>query len=184
LRKTLVSAMATTALLSLTLALPASADSQPEVRVNDECDPVTFNQVLGPGACNPSLAGNVTFQQLFGQLGQRPADVLRHRDASGWKYSPDEASYKPGTRLLVKNTGGEFHTFTNVTASGFTGGCVAELNAPLGLSPNPQCASFPQVIPGALPSGAQLEVSLSSTGQTLYQCLIHPWMRATINVSR
>jgi hypothetical protein len=38
-------------------------------------------------------------------------------------FKSDDFGVKVGTTLLVHNEGGESHTFTNVTTSGFTGGC-------------------------------------------------------------
>src|SRR5919202_2857440 len=110
-----------------------------DVRLRDNCDPVTFNAALGNGACAP-VGGDVTLQQLIAELVARPAQVLRERNALGWRFNPDDVGVKPGTTFHVTNQGGELHTFTNVTADNFTtGGCIDLLNGLLGLRPHSLC---------------------------------------------
>ncbi len=93
--------------------------------------------------------------------------------------------------LLLKNLGGETHTFTRVRK--FGGGFVAPLNAASGNPvPAPECAQMvngnlmPQppsannifLAAGATANGPQL-----SEGETVrFQCCIHPWMRITIHL--
>ena len=87
--------------------------------------------------------------------------------------------------------GGELHTFTDVTATGFTPGCVPELNQVLfgRPDPGPQCAAvdpasgLPVVFlaTGLFP-GRTIAVDTSTRGTHLYECMIHPWMQATVTV--
>jgi plastocyanin len=165
------------------LAGPAFArDGGQSVRLRDECDPATFNAGARP-LCNPALSGDVTLQQLTAFLSQQPQDILRKRDALGWKFNPDDTEVRVGTTLQISNIGGETHTFTDVSASGFTGGCIAGLNAPFGLAPNPLCANFAQVqATSGVPSGGSLSVRLTRVGTVLFECLIHPWMRTSVRV--
>jgi plastocyanin len=159
------------------LGVVASATGSAGVRhveVLDACDPATFNGPggPGPGTCNRP-GGGVTFADFIGQLvdkGQAPA----------WRFTPGELTLSSGGTLLAANRGGEDHTFTEVAA--FGGGCVAPLNAILGLSPVPECS-----VPGLFAStlveeGDTLEVSGMAPGVHRFECLIHPWMRTTVTV--
>jgi plastocyanin len=168
-----------TGLIATTAAASGSA-SQP-VLIQDRCDPVTFNQA--GISCAPQRRGTVTLQNLTDGIAKDPGHVLADRDASGWRFQPDEFSVTRGTRLAVKNEGGEFHTFTNVTSTGFTGGCVAEINALFpGLTPNPQCANPDLFATTGVAPGGTLDVPMNATGTYPFQCMIHPWMRTTVVV--
>jgi plastocyanin len=146
-----------------------------QVESLDACDPATFNDPTsgpGPGTCNRP-GGGVKFSDFVGQLldkGQAPA----------WRFSPGELTLASGGTLQVANRGGEDHTFTEVAS--FGGGCVDVLNGILGLSPVPECS-----IPGLFDStlveeGDTLEVKGMAPGVHRFECLIHPWMRATVTV--
>lgn len=159
--------------LALTGVLASSAAAAPDertVQMLDACDGPSFNAVIGPGTCE--RPGGVTFDAFIGQLiamGQAPA----------WRFAPTHFDVAAGGSIAAYNRGGEFHTFTEVAA--FGGGCVPELNEILGLSPVPECA-VPGIFgsTGAAPSGVVQTPALEA-GQSLFQCLIHPWMRTTVD---
>jgi hypothetical protein len=99
-----------------------------------------------------------------------------------WRFAPEQLSLADGGTLDASNKGGEEYTFTEVP--NFGGGCVAVLNGLLGLSPVPECARFP---------GGAFGATLVAPGETLttgplaprihrFECLIHPWMRTTVEV--
>jgi plastocyanin len=106
------------------------------------------------------------------------AQLTRHGHVQGYDFSPPSFSVKPGQEIVARNNGGELHTFTQVAA--FGGGIVAFLNQ---LSGNPvvapECTSL---APGDfVPSGGSFTTSVAGTGPVLFQCCIHPWMRAIAN---
>jgi hypothetical protein len=169
------------ALLALTTgAAPSSADSGPRhrhIEMQDDCDPVTFDQALGEGTCVGD--GDTTFDELI--------ESLVDRDPDGhWRNKPERTHIRQGGHLVVSNTGGEFHTFTEV--EGFGPGCVPEVNDLLGLSgpPAADCAAAfgdPQT---ALPPGGTGHVHTHdmSIGTHRFMCVIHPWMQTTVEVRR
>src|SRR5260221_13891840 len=78
----------------------------------DECDPTTFNAVLGPDFCkNVALAFAAPFATTFQELFKEAMEG--HPDAS-WDFEPDTVTINKGTPLIVVNQGGEPHTFTEV----------------------------------------------------------------------
>src|ERR1700748_3476230 len=91
------------------VASAAQAKSVQDVRLRDDCDPVTFNQTLGPGACIGN--GGTTIAEFNAELAQRGS-------VNAWKYNPDHTDLKPGETLSVTNRGGETHTFTQVAHFG------------------------------------------------------------------
>lgn len=159
----------------------AGAQSPREIRLRDDCEPVSFNEVLGPGAC--IINGGTTIDEFNAELADR-------RFVGAWKYDPDNTDVRASEGVLAVNRGGETHTFTKVRA--FGGGFVAPLNEASGNPvPAPECA---QVLPdGSLapqPAGpnnmfvpaqtsAPLTVALPA-GTSHYQCCIHPWMRSNL----
>jgi len=155
------------ALASTTLG----ASEERRVTMLDDCDAATFNAAIGPGTCVKD--GGVTFQEFIGQL-------IATGEAPAWRFAPEQVLLADGGSVDAYNRGGEFHTFTEVAA--FGGGCVEPLNDILGLTPVPECA-----IPGILGStgvapGEELEGAPLTSGVHLFECLIHPWMRATVTV--
>jgi plastocyanin len=157
----------------LVASSPAHADGPRlrDVEAQDRCEPVTFNAAI-PDVCAPSRHGNVTFDRFL--------DRLNPKDGGhgAWRFSATHVSVKSGDQIRVTNTGGEFHTFTEVPE--FGGGCVTDLNDPLGLPLfEGDCgAAFANVIP----PGASLTVSPMSAGEHRFICVIHPWMRSTVSV--
>jgi hypothetical protein len=149
----------------------AAADHR-AVQVRDDCDPATFDAALqNPNACVKD--GGTTFEEFIGQLiamGRAPA----------WKFAPGMLALDTGGSIDAYNKGGEFHTFTEVAA--FGGGCVAVLNQILGLSPVPECANPALFGTTGIAPGGELEGAPLPAGTHRFQCLIHPWMRTTVQV--
>ncbi len=143
-----------------------------EVEMTDTCEPASFNAAVGPGTCVGN--GTTTFSQFITQL-------VTTGDAPDWRNKPLNLGVRAGRGLLVTNTGGEFHTYTEVAR--FGGGCVAVLNQLLGLTPVPECDD-PEIFDttGAPPGGTVELPGMVRPGPHFFMCLIHPWMRATVNV--
>jgi plastocyanin len=150
----------------------AAAESRTRtVNIQDDCDPTTFNAVLGAGACVGN--GDTTFASFL-------AELTKKQRVGAWRFSPDKLDLTPGTTLQAVNRGGETHTFTEV--ANFGGGVVPLLNT---LSGNPvmapECGSATFIPAG----GVFTEQDVPKPGETdLYQCCIHPWMRAAITGKR
>jgi hypothetical protein len=145
----------------------------------DECDPTTFNAVLGPDFCkNVALAFVTPFATTFNQLFAEAA--AGHPDP-GWDFEPDRVTIEKGTPLIVVDQGGEPHTFTEVAK--FGGGFIPPLNG--GEATVRECAGgFKDVAVARtrILQGSQLQVTDLSKGKHLFQCCIHPWMRVTVDV--
>ena len=171
-RSRTIALSATSALAALLAGVAVAAGPQTRsVQVLDDCEAASFNAVIGPGTCVKD--GGVTFSEFIEQLesqGRAPA----------WRFSPERLKLSAGGRLEAYNRGGEFHTLTEVAA--FGGGCVAELNEILGLTPVPECA-IPGIFgtTGIAPRG-ELETGPLAEGTHRFMCLIHPWMKTTATV--
>jgi len=170
-RSILATAASIVAVLVLAAPVVAGSDHR-RVEMLDACDGPSFDAVIGDGACVRN--GGVTFDTFIGQLmnmGQAPA----------WRFAPTRLSLAAGGSIDAYNRGGEAHTFTEVAA--FGGGCIDELNGVLGLTPVPECEN-PAIFGSTLAfPGDELEVEDLAAGRHLFQCLIHPWMRTTVDVS-
>lgn len=172
------------ATLALLLAHAAAADARGprEIRLQDRCDQASFDAAVGPGTCAPVVDDPVTFDEF--------AEELNPEDGGhgAWRFKSDTLNARPGEHIHVHNTGGEAHTFTRVAELG--GGCVPDLNIPLGLEPVAECASDTPAPPPIffetlVPPGGAMDVSAPmSPGTYTYMCLIHPWMVSTITVRR
>ena len=152
------------------------APSIAQVVALDECDPTTFNAVLGPDFCK-----NVTLG-AFTKLSDLIAKAAARNPDPGWDFEPDTLNIKEGTTVVVVDQGGEPHTFTEVKE--FGGGFIAPLNAP-GEDTVPACKngfSSVAVARTRILQGSQLQITGLSKGEHLFQCCIHPWMRVTVNV--
>src|ERR1700686_5307924 len=101
----------------------AKMPSVAQIVALDECDPTTFNAVLGPDFCkNVALAFVTPFATTFKELFDEAAS--KHPDP-GWDFEPETVTITKGTPLIVVNQGGEPHTFTEVAK--FGGGFIAGL---------------------------------------------------------
>jgi plastocyanin len=143
--------------------------SHRNVQILDDCDAETFNAALGEGACVKD--GGVTFDEFIGQL-------ITRGEAPAWRFAPEHLKLNAGGTVTASNRGGEFHTFTEVAA--FGGGCVAELNALLGLEPVPECAIGDIFPTTGVPPGGNRTTGPLAGGTHRFQCLIHPWQRTTV----
>jgi plastocyanin len=168
-------------------ALAQEEDTRTPVQIValDECDPTTFNAVLGLDFCkNVALAFVLPFATTFSDLFAQAA--AGHPDP-GWDFEPDRVTINKGTPLIVVDQGGEPHTFTEVArfGGGFVGGAdgLGGLNG--GQAPVPECkGGFKDVAVARtrILQGSQLQVTDLSKGKHLFQCCIHPWMRVTVDV--
>src|SRR5262245_27159644 len=168
-------AFVSVASLSLVLAFAgtvSASGAQRHVNMLDDCDSVSFNAVVGDGTCTKD--GDTTFQEFIGQL-------IAKGHAPAWRFAPNAIQLPAGAAITAANRGGEFHTFTPV--ANFGGGCVQVLNDVLGLTPVPECANAGMLFAttGAAPGGSVTTPGLSP-GVHRFECLIHPWMRATVTV--
>ncbi len=142
-----------------------------EVEMTDTCEATSFNAAIGPGTCVGN--GTTTFGQFINQL-------MTMKDAPEWRFLPVDVGVRAGQGLLVRNTGGEFHTYSEVAA--FGGGCVDVLNDILGLTPVPECDDPDIFNETGAPPGGSVELPGMEPGTHLFICLIHPWMKSTVRV--
>jgi hypothetical protein len=160
-------------LLSLT-SRAGAVQGDKKVRLLDDCDPVTFNAVLGDGACVGN--GHTTFDDFI-------AELAATQDAHKWRNQPSQMLLNVGRPTFVENVGGEPHTFTEVAE--FGGGFVNELNGISGNPiPAPECLNFANITiipPGGTEQGPTAGSDLS-VGIHKFQCCIHPWMRTVVEV--
>ncbi len=163
-------------------ATQAAAQAKPpllaQVVALDECDPVSFNAVLGPDFCRNVALGvlgyTTTLSDLFAKAAAGTPDP-------GWDFEPDTVKIKEGTTLSVVDQGGEPHTFTEVAK--FGGGFIPGLNA--GQDTVPECVGgFKNVAVAKtrILQGSQIQVTDLSKGEHLFECCIHPWMRVKVEV--
>jgi plastocyanin len=169
--------------LPLSLALSASlmlafasvvsgGASNRTVQMLDNCDPASFNAVLGEGACARD-GGGLTIDRLVGQL-------IAKGDAPSWRFAPGQLKLAAGGTITAVNRGGEGHTFSEVAE--FGGGCIEELNDFLGLEPVPECADPGLFFATIVPPGGSLQTAPLDEGTHLFMCLIHPWQQTTAEV--
>ena len=147
-----------------------------KIRLLDDCEPTSFNAVLGDGACIGN--GHTTFDEFIAELEET-------QDAHKWRNQPSAIHLNVGHPTLIENRGGEVHTFTPVAA--FGGGFVPDLNGISGNPvPAPECLNFGSMIfipAGGVEEGPTAGSSDLPVGVTRFQCCIHPWMRTVIEVA-
>ncbi len=185
-KKLLLTAAVTLTLIPIAASIALIAAGNPlAIRIQDQCDPTTFNAAVGPGTCVGD--GTITFSHFI-------AEVTSAHKAGAWHYDPAAGTLDPGTVLTLENRGGETHTFTKVAK--FGGGFVAPLNAlsgnPVpapecatvtigGLVPKPPSSSNIFVEAGETETGPTAGTSIMPSGTTTkFQCCIHPWMRTEL----
>lgn len=159
----------------------ARAPSLAQVVALDECDPQTFNAVLGEsggGFCHnvalSALGFATTLDELFRKAGDGKPDP-------GWDFEPDQMTIRKGTVLSVVDQGGEPHTFTEVKQ--FGGGFIPDLNH--GDATVPECAggfSNVAVARTRIVQGSHLDLPSLAKGKHRFQCCIHPWMHMEVDV--
>ena len=163
----LTAALAVVASFALTGS--AFGADQREVRMQDDCEPASFNAALGPGAC--VRAGQTTFDDLLAQF------AAKH-SVDKWRFTRTDFNIDLGGTIHVVNQGGEFHTFSPVDE--FGNGCSPLDN---GEEPAVDCAEFRAIAEATgVPAGGVLDVSAAKPGIQRFECLIHPWMRSTVEV--
>ena len=149
----------------------AAAAKEHPVEMLDQCDPDSFNFVIGPGTCISGHSG-ITFDKFIAQL-------TANQVAPAWRNAPNMLTASFGSTLEAINRGGEVHTFTRVTS--FGGGVVPFLNEIAGTPiPAPECLAAPPaeyIGPGGVDAD-----HIDAHGTLYYQCCIHPWMRTTVTV--
>jgi plastocyanin len=153
----------------------------PHIALVDNCDPATFNAAIGPGTCAATPhQHDTTFAEFVGLLfSPLAANVIGH---PAWQFAPGHISISAGQTVRVKNAGGEGHTFTEVTE--FGGGFVPFLNGvggPAGTVPLVQAGAC-LASPGVVGPGNTVEITGLAPGVHKFQCCIHPWMRAVVDV--
>lgn len=150
----------------------------------DECDPVSFNAVLGEegtGFCHNVTLYNFPDAHFQTSLGDLVMQANSGTPDPGWDFEPDRLTIQKGTHLSVVDQGGEPHTFTEVSQYG--GGFVAALNH--GEATVPECdGGFKNVAVAKtrILQGSTLQVADLPKGKHLFQCCIHPWMRVEVDV--
>jgi plastocyanin len=168
------------------MAMPSDASDEPRTSLPpaqfvalDECDPATFNAVLGPDFCkNVALAAfgyATTLSDLVTGAGSGHPSL-------NWDFEPDSVTVPRGTVIKVTDQGGEPHTFTEVKE--FGGGFLPPLNGP-GETSVPECVggfSTVDVAKTRIIQGSTIEIPNLDKGVHRFQCCIHPWMRVTVNV--
>jgi plastocyanin len=149
------------------------------VKAIDRCDPASFNapDALGPNACVPvkESGKTVTFSQLLASF-----DPVNHTASPAWRFSRTEFEIEKGDTIHVVNVGGEAHSFTEVPF--FGGGCVDQVNAPLGLTK--VAATCPRDFSTVRPPGGTADITGLPVGTHSFICVIHPWMKATVSVEK
>ena len=161
------------------------------IQSRDACDPATFP----PGFCTrtDNSGGVVTFQELLAAVGGP-----KHAHEA-WRFTKDDLTVERGTPVVAEfGRGGEVHSFTDVTATGFGPGCIGLLNGLMFNGDETTAALCGTVDPGGAGLGAilgspahpnsglfpgvPLTIDTSTSGTRLFQCMIHPWMRTTLTV--
>ena len=148
------------------------------IRMEDQCDPETFNAQFGDGTCVSGHRG-VTFEHFINEL-------MHTQRAGGWMFSARQVNITEGQQFQAQNNGGEVHTFTEVDE--FGGGFIQELNDLSGTpEPAPECIALTQkpgfpFIDELIPAGGKSVAEDEDAGTHHYQCCIHPWMRMDVTV--
>lgn len=167
--------LALAAMATMSLTTSAAVQGDKKIRLLDDCEPISFNAVLGPGACIGN--GHTTFDEFI-------AELAATQDAHKWRNQPSNMLLNVGRPTLIENVGGEVHTFTPVAE--FGGGFINDLNGISGNPvPAPECLNIPALVfipAGATEEGPTAGSSDLPVGSHKFQCCIHPWMRTVIDV--
>ena len=170
-------------MLVVFVTLGVSHADTKKIRTLDACDPTTFNAdaPVGPGLgviCNTHPNDGVTFEEFSELL---TPIAFGH---PAWRFNAPYLEIEPNEKVRVTNRGGEDHTFTEVSApegeAPFGGGRVDVLNKALGLQPRGECQDETTAPP--IHPGDSIQIKGLSEGTHYFQCCIHPWMHAIIEV--
>ena len=163
--------------IGTTMARAQVKSHDPRVALVDNCDPITFNAVLGPNTCVGR--GDTTFAEflavLFSPLIDNSKVFVGH---PAWRFEPSYLDIRAGHTLRVTNNGGEDHTFTEVVNYG--GGSIGVLNG-ADVVRAPECPANPANLV-VVAQGRTVELTGLPRGPNQFECCIHPWMRAVIDV--
>lgn len=144
-----------------------SGGSERLVTIFDACDGPTFSAAH----IECDRTSGITLESFIGEL-------TTHGSVGAWHFAPSMVNVSVGQTLLAVNRGGEGHTFTEVEH--FGGGIIPLLNQLSGNPvPAPECADAAVIPPG----GRQTD-DVDEDGTELYQCCIHPWMRAVVTAKK
>jgi hypothetical protein len=170
-RPTLILTMTAAAVAaSLVAAAPAGASGRQEIHIQDRCDPASFTAAGIP--CVATGRGTVTFPELLATL---TPEIGGH---GAWRFTRTDTHIDRGEALHITDTGGETHSFTEVDVFGRT---FLDLPTNNALPPGTPVVS-PIGDLRFLAAGGSVDVTGLSRGTHLFQCLIHPWMRTTVEV--
>lgn len=166
---------------TFTVATVASADNGggkghvEKIQALDNCDPASFNAALGPGTCAPVKKSKkpLTFGDFLTQF-----DPVAHSGPPTWTFSKTHVEIDEGETIRVTNLGGEAHSLTQVPF--FGGGCVDPLNELTGLTE--VAADCPADFATVQAPGETRDISGLTAGTYHFICVIHPWMKATVDV--
>jgi hypothetical protein len=158
-------------ILTISWTIGVSDAAAKSLKMLDECDPATFNAIGLGVICDVNFNGGVTFPEFAALLSP---SAFGH---PAWRFDAPYLEIQRNQQVHVENDGGEEHTFTEVAA--FGGGRVGALNTPLGLTPRPECA---EALAPVISPGDSVQISGLSEGIHLFECCIHPWMHAVIEV--
>jgi len=143
-------------------------DGVRRIQMLDNCDPASFDAVLGAGTCTRS--GGLSFDTFIAHLTEKGT-------VQSWRFSPGKVEARVGQTLLAINRGGEAHTFTEVAE--FGGGIVPLLNQLTGnTTVAPECEALGPS--DFIPPGGTTSDAVEAAGTERYMCCIHPWMRTTV----
>jgi len=168
------SAFVAIAAAAVLLLIPVSAWANDTVKIRDDCDPTTFNAAV-PGTPPTCVGkGHTTFANFRAQL-------VDHKFAAKWRFSPDRVKIKQGRSLHLDNRGGETHTFTEVS-SFEGGGIVPFLNQILFGTETPPTFFIAPL--SFIPTGGadMIDTGTLSPGPHMFICAIHSWMHETVVV--
>ena len=167
--------LALAAMATLSLTTHAAVQGDKKIRLLDDCEPASFNAVLGDGACIGN--GHTTFDEFI-------AELEATQDAHKWRNQPSNMLLNVGRPTLIENVGGEVHTFTPVAE--FGGGFIPDLNGISGNPvPAPECLNLASLVfipAGGTEEGPTAGSSDLPVGSHKFQCCIHPWMRTVVEV--
>ncbi len=163
--------------IGTTMARAQVKSHDPRVALVDNCDPITFNAVLGPNPCVGR--GDTKFAEFLALLLSPLIDNSKvFVGHPAWRFEPSYLDIRAGHTLRVTNNGGEDHTFTEVVNYG--GGSIGVLNG-ADVVRAPECPANPANLV-VVAQGRTVELTGLPGGPHNFQCCIHPWMRAVIDV--
>jgi hypothetical protein len=156
----------------LVLASAVSVASATEkIAILDDCD--SNDPAWAPTGGCVLKDGEVTLAEFNALLDSILSTAVVGHPA--WRFEPMYTVAGGREKIRAINRGGRGHTFTEVAS--FGGGFVPPLSN--GLTPAPECLS-PSV--AVIPPGESVQLRGLSAGNHLFQCCIHPWMRALVKV--